>query len=842
VAHLSWLRWLISGGIGLALSSGVVASAADTTPRLEIVYGERTELDFAGVLRAVAAESALVEIDIVQGKLFVTGRKGGSTLLYIWTADGVRPQALTVRAPVRPNAQSRPQLPTLSRSQTQLSGTYALTLHQPLAGSRQPGRLNHNWMAEYPLDTQQRLSARISQLSQYSLTPEIQSMSVPLLQMAYQSPSLLANLGDTALTQNLQMLTPGFSNNLRGGNLTYSTPVSRYDVFAGNKSLPWILYRSQPTNTSEQPFLAGAAGSWLWPESASDSGRLRFQSVLMSQLTPTLSPLLASSVEWTNKEAARLQLALGTSLSSAGLFARGFYQWAWPEQRNTLNLNGQYRHLGQGYTALESPQQDLLTLQMNAQLGAEWGLSGSAWLTAVAGGFESYQVSTRISRQFRPESLTLYGQANSNRSRSGVQQYQANVGLRWIKDLPGNSSYFWQMTQSEGLGARHLHRLQLQLRLFQSPQWQLWANGHSELQDLGISAQASWNQFVFMTLNRVLSPELLWSSSLGYQLRSPFENPRWQHSIRADTGLTWFPNPLQQSQLLFNYQLQSQGIEPHIVGVLANYTWRFGYESRTSPQIQGRVFQDLNANGVYEEGEPGLGDVAIEVEGQQTYTQPDGTYTLPGGQQGSVWVRLNPDSLPPGFQVSGASTVDLTYRGAAPEAVNFPVRSQIMIEGYAFASPLLARGLERVQVQLDGQHPLNTDSSGRFYTLTTPGAHELRINPALIPEGYRLQGPLTRRFESLENVRLDFIFEPLIYVELSCFDRPGGLALTGLQVGIAGSDSWEVSDAEGKVLLAVPAGNVTLHFPSLGKSMSLATGDVPTTLRRRIYLSSLSAS
>lgn len=790
-----------------------------------------------GILRAVTADPALLELDLSNGQLFITARKSGQTLLYLWHGQGLQVYMIKSNAARRISTHDRPQRVALQRSQTGISGNYGSNINASVGASQQRLFLGQNLNLEYPLDAQQRLFSRVNQVAQLSLNAATNHVSIPFIQAAYQSPSLLVNLGNMAVQQPVQIAS-GFGSNLRGGNVSLTNALSRFDAFVGQIALPLVVWSDQTHLPSgERPLLAGGSGSWRFPlQLFEQGGTLDIQGLAASQITPTVQPTLAGGMTW-NHPQTRLQLALGSRLNAAGVFAQAFYNHAWPEIQSNFNITGQYRHFGTGYQRAESEQQDIFNLRANNKWG-EWGLSSSVRVRLLAGEWNNYQLATRLNRQIKSLAMNVYAQGNS--SALGLERYQHRgiLGLRWQQGLAGNSSYQWQVNQSPLYPDRHNHQLHVQLRLFQNPQWQIWTNAQSHLTGLGVANQTLWNQQVLFNVNRTFTPEWQWQNNIGYYLSIPFAPRDWPQTLQLQTGLNWI-NALQQARITANYQYYHQGKGNHLWGLSANYIWRFGYETETQARLQGRVYHDVNGNGRYDEDEPGLEDVQIQVDNQVMSTNAQGQYELSGISQGGLKVSLQSSSLPLGYQVIGPATLEVQRNGDAPIFANFAVRRQISVQGFAFASPLLSQGLAQVQITLDGKESVVTSSDGRYELVTTPGAHELRLNPMSIPHGYRLQGPLSRTFDGLSNQRIDFIFTPLIRLELQCLDSPKGQPVAGLKAHLVTGETEpeiEISDDQGIMVFDVPAGSVQIFFPDLKREIEVATADQPGVIKRQFVI------
>jgi hypothetical protein len=839
VKQLIWAITLI----GLGYPTAIAADAPENNPKLEIFYGERTPiLVKEKVIKAVAADTSLLEVELSEGQLFITAHKSGQTMLYIWSEQGIQVYTIKSLAAHRIDAQVRPQRAALKRSPTSLSGSYGAHINTSLGRSLGPWFLGHNISLDYPLEGQQRLFSRASQTVQLSPTNANSRVSIPFFQAAYQSPSLRVNLGNLNYQQPLQFAS-GLGSSLRGGHISLTQTQSRYDAFIGEIALPWVIWseQSQPQSGAKRPILAGGSGSWRIPLSLFDqAGTLDFQGLAASEIAPTLQPTFAGGITW-NHPQSQLQLALGSRANAIGVLAQTFYNHSWPEFQSNLNIGGQYRHFGAGYQRPSSEQEDQFNLRTSSRW-REWGLSGSIRIDLLAGTWNKYQLSTRLNRQIKSLATNIYAQGNSNALGLERHQYQGRLGLRWQQGLPGHTSYQWQLNQSPVYPDSHTHQLQMQLRLFQNKDWQIWANANSNLQGLGIENQTLWSQQLFLRANRTFSPEWQWQNGLSYNLAIPFIPREWPQTVQFQSGLNW-TSALQQARIMANYQYYHQGSGSHIWGLSGNYVWRFGYEEETRlTQLQGRVYHDVNHNGLYDEGEPGLEQVQLQVGNHQIITtNAQGQYEL-DTRQGSLKLSVQIPSLPPGYQIIGPSTLELQRDGNAPIIANFAARNQMSIQGYAFASPLLYQGLANVEIMVDGKHTLITSGDGRFDIITQPGRHELRINPMSIPHGYRLQGPLSRSFDSLTNQRIDFVFIPYIRLELQCVTDTGK-PIAGIKAYLATDEEEievEVSDTQGMLTFNVPAGSARIIFPELKQGIEVSTGDQPGTIKQKHIVSPIS--
>ena len=86
--------------------------------------------------------------------------------------------------------------------------------------------------------------------------------------------------------------------------------------------------------------------------------------------------------------------------------------------------------------------------------------------------------------------------------------------------------------------------------------------------------------------------------------------------------------------------------------------------AQPAPAVRGVVFDDLNGNGVRDEGERGVAGVAVSNQRDVVRTGADGRYELPAGRgHGLVYV-----SIPAGYRTTAAPwrPIDAPDRPAVP--------------------------------------------------------------------------------------------------------------------------------------------------------------------------------
>lgn len=200
-------------------------------------------------------------------------------------------------------------------------------------------------------------------------------------------------------------------------------------------------------------------------------------------------------------------------------------------------------------------------------------------------------------------------------------------------------------------------------------------------------------------------------------------------------------------------------------GVTISYTHRFGTSgdgfklSRLfgfgSRKVRGRVYHDLNGNGISDIGEPGVAGMTIQVDGKrQITTGSDGRYEF-SGDNGTHRVALISASLGVSLLASTATEQLALVDGRQKLEINFGVRDQGSISGRIYndldgqngGQNADGPGLAGVQITL---RPANAGSHGVVLTQVTrsdgaysfanlrPGKYLVEIDPASVPANFRI--------------------------------------------------------------------------------------------------------
>ncbi len=836
--------------MGLVLSLPLVLASApqaalENTP-LDIYYGERTPLPFQGVEKVAVTDATQISWEIINGVVFVRGQKGGQSLIYLWTAEGIQPVILNVVSAVRPVPEQRERPPVLLKSTEGLSGAYSVQGFLPAADMAQRPFLYQSVFLEMPFFETHQLSLRSHLNTQWGTgDAEIQRVGLPFANLSYQAPLGFAELGDTTLKSPLLRLYPRLTR-LKGAQVTLNQESGSYQMFSGFESIPFFLYdaTAQTESLWSRQLVTGGSAQWQTPlqTDTQDWGNLAFQGMAFSQQLfaedAAPRPVFAGGLDWRFHEQGRVQVAAGHNLEGLSFLTQGFYRQDWPDLNSNLNVSGFYRHQDAD-ARLKQDAFDLVNLRFNTFLPDQWTLGGGGGADFVSGELRGYQGSLRAGKQLFLKDLYVYGQLYGAMTSADRRRYTLTGGGLWRGVLPltGNYSFLWY--ESGDRWVQHSHRLQLQSRIWQTRLFQLNLSSQSLWQE--VYEQASqWSQSLRLQLNAQFSPQ--WGGHLfsGYQWgNDPTMAQNLQQMWQSGLGLNWQFHPLHQLTATLNYQYLDLFETQHLVSALLGYTWRFGYvTAQETVRLQGLVFEDGNQNGQRDAAEKGVAGVKVQVGDNVAHTDAQGQFVLPAVPKGKQAIFIDPTTLPAGTQVLTANPQEL-FLDASSKPLAIPVRRQMTLQGILFASPLLAHGLDDVEVLIDNQQTLVTQYGGRFTQVLAPGKHQIRLNPLTIPEGYRLRGPLMREIDSQDNVRVHFVFEPMITLRLTCVDAQQR-ALNDIKVTASATlepqkQFQATTNAQGQVVFeGLLPGEIQLQLQ--GQHVTLALDDTPGVQERTVRL------
>ena len=161
--------------------------------------------------------------------------------------------------------------------------------------------------------------------------------------------------------------------------------------------------------------------------------------------------------------------------------------------------------------------------------------------------------------------------------------------------------------------------------------------------------------------------------------------------------------------------------------------------------IRGRVFRDLNVNGAFNVGEPGLAGVRVELNsGETVLTDSQGRFEFAGLSPGAYRVSVPLSQFAEAVRVTCPTDVRLELFQERTAEVNFGIVNFARVMGNVFNDYLLdgrrqpdANGLRGIRLTLTGNggtRQIVTDGAGDYelYEIA-PGDYDLSLDPATLP-------------------------------------------------------------------------------------------------------------
>ena len=192
-------------------------------------------------------------------------------------------------------------------------------------------------------------------------------------------------------------------------------------------------------------------------------------------------------------------------------------------------------------------------------------------------------------------------------------------------------------------------------------------------------------------------------------------------------------------------------------GGSSDLTVDFGYFQKVA--IGDFVWNDLNANGIQDVGEPGIAGVKVNLSnGDSTTTDVNGHYSFTENP-GAYTVTVDTSTLPAGFFASptlqggdtsqdsnvngGGTTPSFLPGGSSDLTVDFGYFQKVAIGDFVW-NDLNANGIQDVgepgiagvKLTLSNGDTANTDSTGHYLFTENPGTYTVTVDTSTLPAGF----------------------------------------------------------------------------------------------------------
>ncbi len=267
--------------------------------------------------------------------------------------------------------------------------------------------------------------------------------------------------------------------------------------------------------------------------------------------------------------------------------------------------------------------------------------------------------------------------------------------------------------------------------------------------------------------------------------------------------------------------------------------------------IRGRVFRDLNVNGIYRAGKPGMAGLRVELSsGDTARTDAEGRFEFSALASGIYTVRLPFDQFVTPVRATSPASVRVDLLQAKYAEVNFGIVNFSRIMGTVYNDYLAnadrqpdSPPMRDVRLRLAGEgtrHEVIADAGGDYeFDQLTPGDYQLSIDLSTMPanfvapvESYVLHLTPTSTvvqdvpLRALRSIAGKILFRAAPANNGSAASDPQPLSRVRLAVG----DAVAISDADGCFLFRnLPAGRLPVRLiasSALPDGLKLPSGQV----------------
>jgi hypothetical protein len=256
-------------------------------------------------------------------------------------------------------------------------------------------------------------------------------------------------------------------------------------------------------------------------------------------------------------------------------------------------------------------------------------------------------------------------------------------------------------------------------------------------------------------------------------------------------------------------------------------------------RVQGRVFRDLNVDGIPDESEPGLPGLTVRLNnGRTTRTDVRGCFEFDGLSPGEYRLVLPLEQLGSGVRLTTPIERDLRLYEHRIEQVNFGVVNFSRLIGAVFNDYALdgvrqadALGLRKVALTIEGQgvdRRIATDGAGEFEVDDlAPGSYRISIDLATLPANYEpAVATVAVDLAPSSTTTVSMAVRALRSIAGGVFLRASNgslIPLRGIRVRAHASEA--LTDDDGRFMIRnLPAGELTVTLePAAALPRDLAT-------------------
>jgi hypothetical protein len=232
----------------------------------------------------------------------------------------------------------------------------------------------------------------------------------------------------------------------------------------------------------------------------------------------------------------------------------------------------------------------------------------------------------------------------------------------------------------------------------------------------------------------------------------------WDLQVYGDIRYDRILNPQKEN-------LKCQGIQANLT-VMKKFYWggrekiaglKPGFETEGYGTVEGAVFNDINRNGIQDEGEEGVKGISVRLEdGSTVKTDEKGYYQFSRVETGRHLVTLDVRRIPADYSIISPEKIWVEVKLRKTIQVNFQLIAAGRIEGRVINDANGngkidpgERGISDVLVLLEpGNNNAYTDEEGKFiFENILPGTYKMELDPATLSEDAVYTSPGELEFE-----------------------------------------------------------------------------------------------
>lgn len=819
---------------------------SEETKTFESIYNIRTKINIDDVKSAKVANPEIAKIEIENGNLFITGKKKGSTILYIWDKENnVNIVVLSINEKQNYKSRIIKKEKLLQLPSSPNSGFYFVEGYtDPTLKTIGNNTLNQSFIlnSEIDQDTKFSISSNLNNKISKNLS-SFESFNIQNFNSNLTGKNFKIDLGSSFSDNKFISFNSFIPNSLNGLNIKHKLNKNiKYSIFSGFTQNKFTIFDnvSLYNNSFIEDFNKVSSG--ITSEFTKDEKDLSFFGSVFSlyDIKNNSNYLNATSgFSWIPNNDFNTEGFIGTSFNSLGSQLKTNFKYEWEKTNEYVNVNVLTRYFGDNYTTSNNKNISFLnSIRLNSKHRS--GLNFSANISSnLSSEYLTYNnFNLRGSYDVIDNKLEVFSQIlYSDMFR--LKRKTFSVGANFDYYLPFSISYNNITNNFFFINSFDLNQLKILLKLFNQNDFKL-----------SLLSNTFINQKIASTASQEIGLNAYFNINNDYLIRlmSSYQftiNGIKSNFLRNNLTLDYKISPYHNLSLSANYVNSFDSIYDNLSNYRLSYTYNFGMNYMdNSGNIVANLFDDENDNGVRDSNEKNISGIKLLIEeAKNIETSKDNKLLFKDLFFGTYYAKIDDKSIPKNYRTNIPLNFEILLDNNTKE-INIPFTKNAIIRGTAFANSLMSMGLENVEIILDDKEKVLTSFNGSFLLKTLPGKHTLKIKPESIPNGFELNGQLFNDFEiDINGKEINFIFEPLINLKCTFYDSSTKKILSNKELifkNLLNEDIEDINittDKRGKVTLNnIKEGVWEVYNPDTDKSIEIEIPSKPSDLNMTLNI------